>query len=58
MLKLAEEMLGPLAAQLSLHEGYIVSAPDGPFERRPVSSPSTFWAQRSGSARCNKCAAE
>ena len=32
MLKLAEEMLGPLAAQVSLHEGYIVSAPDGPFD--------------------------
>ena len=32
MLKLAEEMLGPLAAQVSLQEGYIVSAPDGPFD--------------------------
>jgi tRNA (cmo5U34)-methyltransferase len=32
MLKLAEEMLGPLAARVSLHEGYIVSAPDGPFD--------------------------
>ena len=31
MLKLAEETLGPLAAQVSLHEGYIESAPDGPF---------------------------
>jgi len=32
MLKLAEEMLGPLATRVSLHEGYIVSAPDGPFD--------------------------
>jgi tRNA (cmo5U34)-methyltransferase len=32
MLKLAEEVLGPLAAQVSLHEGYIESAPDGPFD--------------------------
>lgn len=32
MLKLAEEMLGRLAAQVSLHEGYIESAPDGPFD--------------------------
>ena len=32
MLKLADEMLGPLAAQVSLHEGYIESAPDGPFD--------------------------
>jgi tRNA (cmo5U34)-methyltransferase len=32
MLKLAEEALGPLAAQVSLHEGYIESAPDGPFD--------------------------
>jgi tRNA (cmo5U34)-methyltransferase len=32
MLKLAEETLGPLAAQVSLHEGYIDCAPDGPFD--------------------------
>jgi tRNA (cmo5U34)-methyltransferase len=32
MLKLAGEMLGPLAARVSLHEGYIGSAPDGPFD--------------------------
>ncbi len=32
MLKVAEETLGPLAAQVSLHEGYIDSAPDGPFD--------------------------
>jgi tRNA (cmo5U34)-methyltransferase len=32
MLKLAEETLGPLAAQVSLHEGYIDGAPDGPFD--------------------------
>lgn len=32
MLKLAEETLGLLAAQVSLHEGYIESAPDGPFD--------------------------
>jgi tRNA (cmo5U34)-methyltransferase len=32
MLKLAEEVLGPLGAQVSLHEGYIESAPDGPFD--------------------------
>ena len=32
MLKLAEEMLGPLVARVSLHEGYIGSAPDGPFD--------------------------
>jgi tRNA (cmo5U34)-methyltransferase len=32
MLKLAEETLRPLAAQVSLHEGYIASAPEGPFD--------------------------
>jgi tRNA (cmo5U34)-methyltransferase len=32
MLKLAEETLGSLAAQVSLHEGYIESAPGGPFD--------------------------
>jgi tRNA (cmo5U34)-methyltransferase len=32
MLQLAKEVLGPLAAQVSLHEGYIASAPDGPFD--------------------------
>jgi len=32
MLKLAEEVLGPLATQVSLHEGYIASAPFGPFD--------------------------
>jgi tRNA (cmo5U34)-methyltransferase len=32
MLRLAEEVLGPLAAHVSLHEGYIESAPDRPFD--------------------------
>ena len=32
MLRLAEETLGPLVAQVSLHEGYIDSAPEGPFD--------------------------
>lgn len=32
MLKLAEATLGPLAAQVRLHECYIDAAPDGPFD--------------------------
>lgn len=32
MLKLAAGTLGPLAPRASLHEGYIDSAPDGPFD--------------------------
>lgn len=32
MLKLAGEVLGPLASRVSLHEGYIDAAPDGPFD--------------------------
>jgi tRNA (cmo5U34)-methyltransferase len=32
MLRLAEATLGPLAARVRLHEGYIESAPDGPFD--------------------------
>jgi tRNA (cmo5U34)-methyltransferase len=32
MLKLAAETLGPLAARVRLHEGYIDTAPDGPFD--------------------------
>jgi tRNA (cmo5U34)-methyltransferase len=32
MLKLAKEVLGPLAAQVSLHESYIASVPVGPFD--------------------------
>ena len=32
MLKLAEETLGPLASRVSLHEGTIETAPDGPFD--------------------------
>lgn len=32
MLKLANAMLGPLAARVDLVEGYIDSAPDGPFD--------------------------
>jgi tRNA (cmo5U34)-methyltransferase len=32
MLKLAAATLGPLASRVRLHEGYIDSAPDGPFD--------------------------
>ncbi|MCS3418822.1 tRNA (cmo5U34)-methyltransferase [Pseudomonas sp. BIGb0450] len=32
MLKLAEATLGPLMARVRLHEGYIDTAPDGPFD--------------------------
>lgn len=32
MLQLAEATLGPLAARVRLHEGYIETAPDGPFD--------------------------
>jgi tRNA (cmo5U34)-methyltransferase len=32
MLKLAERNLGPLAARVRLHQGYVESAPDGPFD--------------------------
>jgi tRNA (cmo5U34)-methyltransferase len=32
MLKLAGRTLGPLAARVELHEGYIASAPTGPFD--------------------------
>src|SRR5437867_3863418 len=32
MLKLAEHTLGPLAARVRLHKGYIDDAPDGPFD--------------------------
>ena len=32
MLKLAERTLGPLAARVRLHRGYIEDAPDGPFD--------------------------
>lgn len=32
MLKLAEQVLGPLAAQVSLHQGFIDDAPTGPFD--------------------------
>ncbi|MDQ2655579.1 MAG: class I SAM-dependent methyltransferase, partial [Chloroflexota bacterium] len=32
MLRLAEATLGPLAARVRLHEGYIESAPAGPFD--------------------------
>ncbi|MBT2372553.1 class I SAM-dependent methyltransferase [Pseudomonas fluorescens] len=32
MLKLAQATLGPLAARVELHEGYIDTAPDGPFD--------------------------
>ena len=38
MLKLAEEMLGPLAAQVSLHEGYIDSAPGRTVRRGDLSA--------------------
>lgn len=32
MLKLAEATLGPLAARVELHEGYVDTAPPGPFD--------------------------
>jgi tRNA (cmo5U34)-methyltransferase len=32
MLKLAQRTLGPLAARATLHQGYIVDAPIGPFD--------------------------
>ncbi|QLG92934.1 class I SAM-dependent methyltransferase [Pseudomonas yamanorum] len=32
MLKLAQATLGPLAERVELHEGYIDTAPDGPFD--------------------------
>jgi tRNA (cmo5U34)-methyltransferase len=32
MLKLAKAMLGPLNSWVSLHEGYIDAAPEGPFD--------------------------
>lgn len=32
MVQLAEATLGPLAARVRLHEGYIETAPDGPFD--------------------------
>ena len=32
MLRLAERTLGPLAARVRLHEGYIDDAPEGPFD--------------------------
>jgi len=32
MLKLAERTLGPLASRARLHQGYIVDAPEGPFD--------------------------
>jgi tRNA (cmo5U34)-methyltransferase len=32
MLKLAEVTLGPLASRVELHEGYIDTAPEGPFD--------------------------
>jgi tRNA (cmo5U34)-methyltransferase len=32
MLRLAQSMLGPLGARVRLHEGYIETAPDGPFD--------------------------
>jgi tRNA (cmo5U34)-methyltransferase len=32
MLKLAEVVLGPLASRVALHEGYIDTAPEGPFD--------------------------
>ena len=32
MLKLAKAMLGPLYSRVSLHEGYIDAAPEGPFD--------------------------
>lgn len=32
MLELAKRTLGPLASRVRLHEGYIDSAPDGPFD--------------------------
>ena len=32
MLKLAQATLGPLAARVELHEGYIDTAPEGPFD--------------------------
>lgn len=32
MLRLAEQTLGPLAAQVNLHQGYIHQAPEGPFD--------------------------
>lgn len=32
MLKLAEATLGPLMARVQLHEGYIDTAPEGPFD--------------------------
>jgi tRNA (cmo5U34)-methyltransferase len=32
MLKLAEETLGPLAAQMNLQQGYVEQAPEGPFD--------------------------
>jgi tRNA (cmo5U34)-methyltransferase len=32
MLKLAERVLGPLAARVTLHQGYIDDAPSGPFD--------------------------
>lgn len=32
MLKLAGKTLGPLASRVELHEGYIDTAPDGPFD--------------------------
>jgi tRNA (cmo5U34)-methyltransferase len=32
MLNLAKETLGPLASRVELHEGYIDTAPEGPFD--------------------------
>lgn len=32
MLRLAERTLGPLAARVTLHEGYVATAPEGPFD--------------------------
>lgn len=32
MLSLAEQTLGPLMSQVTLHQGYIESAPEGPFD--------------------------
>lgn len=50
MLDLARRTLGPLASRVVLHEGYIESAPDGPFDGATWPADPAFRAKKRAAA--------
>ena len=55
MLGLAKRTLGPLASRVDLHEGYIDSAPVGPFDAATCLLTSTSFRKTNADARWPRC---